>query len=137
MPRGGRRRGTPGKAYGNRTDLTQAPNPGQATFKGQPYGAASEQAQAQAAVPPQSPPGPPGAPPAAGPPPIPPGGLGAFNRPTERPGEPLTSGLGMGPGAGPEALGMTSRNDPISMQLRALYQQFPIPELADLLDEIQ
>jgi len=137
MPRGGRRRGTPGKAYGNRTDLTNPPNPGQARFKGQPYGAASEQEQAQAVVPPQPPPGPPGAPPAAGPPPIPPGGLGAFNRPTDRPGEPLTSGLPMGPGAGPEALGLTSRNDPVSMQLRALYQQFPIPELADLLDEIQ
>jgi hypothetical protein len=33
-----------------------------------------------------------------------PGDLGPFNRPTERPGEPLTTGIASGPGAGPEAL---------------------------------
>jgi hypothetical protein len=140
MPRGGRRRGTPNKAYGNRTDLN-APKPNPVTFSGQPYGMGKQQADAQAATPPGAPaaapagpPGPGGATP--GPPGTPPGGLGAFNRPTERPGEPITQGLSSGAGAGPEVLGLQDPGgDPITLQLRALYQRFPIQEIADLLDE--
>jgi len=132
MPRGGRRQGKPGQAYPNRSDLPAAPDPGAGTFKGQPYGAAQAQAQVQGSAPPPtggdagqagSPPGPA------------PGSFGAFNRPTERPNEPITHGLDVGPGGGSEVLGLTAKSDPVALQLRALYQKFPIPEIAELLSE--
>lgn len=51
MPRGGRRSGTPGKSYGNRSDL-QKPRPlPVTTAPGQAYGAATQQQQDQTAVP--------------------------------------------------------------------------------------
>lgn len=139
MPRGGRRKGTPGQAYGNRTDLQKPQAPGTPVFKGQPYGAATDQAAVAAsgggaAAPPGQPPG--GVSPAGGPPGVPPGGLGDFARPTERPGEPITHGLSTGPGGGPEAIGLNPRNDAVGLQLRALYQRFPLPEIAELLSEM-
>lgn len=134
MARGGKRTGTAGKAYPNRSDLPTAPDPGAGTFKGQPYGAATAQAQVQGATPSPGVQGAPG--PTAGPPGPVPGSLGAFNRPTERPGEPITDGMDIGPGRGSEALGMTQQSDPISLQLRALYQKYPMQELAELLDEV-
>jgi hypothetical protein len=115
----------------NRTDLLTPgvptkPPPGQGQPNGQPitvptglpYGEAGALGQAQAAVPvpqapgPPSPPGPPapGAPPQAAGPPVDPmtaarnyqmPNLGALNRPTERPQEPITAGLPAGPGPGP------------------------------------
>lgn len=111
MPRGGRRSGTTGKAYSNRSDLQGAKLPAQPYPMGGNvgYGQGGALQQAQAAVPV----GPPPTPAAAGPgpqggpqpPPGPmPGSMGAFNRPTERPGEPITHGLPTGPGAGPEVL---------------------------------
>lgn len=133
MPRGGKRTGTPGKSYPNRSDLPTAPDPGAGTFKGQPYGAATAQAQVQGATPSSGGGGAPGQ--MAGPPGLAPGSFGAFNRPTERPNEPITHGLDVGPGAGSEILGMTKNTDPVSLQLRALYQRFPISEIAELLSE--
>jgi len=149
MPRGGRRSGRPGVAHGNRTDLNKPPL---ARFTGQEYGAAAEQARSQAAIRPGPPPAPPPGQPRApqgpqepqGPPPtggIPqsgpmPGTLGALDRPTERPGEPLTAGLPSGPGPGPEALaGVGIGGDALELQLRALYQKYPMPEIARLLEE--
>lgn len=85
MPSGGPRQGTPGTAYPNRTDM-QLP----AVVPGQQYGQATAQAQAQQQVPMAT---------------TPPGSMGAFSRPTERPGEPVTAGLPSGPGPGPEVLG--------------------------------
>src|SRR5689334_9062967 len=110
MARGGKRRGTPGQAYGNRTDLN-APKPNMQVYTGQPYGVATQQQQAQAAVPVSAPPPVPAAPPQSGqapqgavppglPPgalPTPPGTLGDLHRPTDRPGEPVTHGLTTGP----------------------------------------
>jgi hypothetical protein len=138
MPRGGRRKGTPGQAYGNRTDLQKPQAPGTPVFKGQPYGAATEQAAVAASGGGAAPPGqPPGAgAPVGGPPGVAPGGLGPLTRPTERPGEPITHGLASGPGGGPEVLGLDSRNDDTALQLRALYQRFPLPEIAELLSEL-
>lgn len=49
-----------------------------------------------------------------------------FNRPTERPGEPLTTGIAGGPGAGPEALASFNRPDPELEQMR---QYLPTLEL--------
>jgi hypothetical protein len=123
---GGVRQGTPGTPYPNRSDLRQAPK----AATGQEYGKAGAQIAAQRAVPI------PAAPPAQGGP-TPPGGGAAgpmgpgpgdlpFNRPTERPGEPLTTGIPSGPGAGPEALVATNRPDP---EMEALRPYLPTLEL--------
>lgn len=116
---GGARTGTPGKSYSNRTDLNQPVK----TAPGQAYGQASAQATSQAAVPLPNNAGQLAAmtqsaqqtqqqqAPVAGESPqqpsAAPGDLGAFNRPSENPNQPVTHGSPSGPGAGPEALGPT------------------------------
>lgn len=141
MPRGGRRSGKPGQAYPNRADLRTAPDAGASTFKGQPYGAATQQAQAQVAAPAQSPPVPAAGPPTAGPEAggqpqggPPPGSFGDFTRPTERPNEPVTHGAPMGPGAGPEIL--PSPVNTTLDQLRSVYKQFPSQALEQIIEEL-
>lgn len=123
MPRtrkrqGGPREGQPGKAYPNRSDLTAQKV---AVAPGQTYGEGAAQERAQQALPmagaPAPPPGPAPGPGAMGPAP---GAGGPFGRPTERPDEPSTTGLAMGPGAGPEALMMNRPEaDPDLALLRA------------------
>ena len=99
----------------NRTDLAApvtAPT-------GQPYGVRAQQIAAQGAIPMgQQPVASPGPGPGAPPPPIDMAAMQAgmaqhaaihgppqpLNRPTERPNEPVTHGLPVGPGGGPEAL---------------------------------
>lgn len=97
MPRGGARQGTPGRAYGNRSDLNGPKPPGTplpvTAAAGQPYGARKAQEDAQRAVPM-----------AAGLPAPAPTQVPSLAEPSSRPDEPVTSGLPMGPGAGPEAL---------------------------------
>ena len=122
-------------AYANRTDLN---NPGKkvamATAKGQTYGAATAQMESQRAVP-------------MGQAPTEmqaaqqsyaaPGANGAFDRPSERPNEPLTAGVNFGEGPNQMQSGIMPParvDDPIVERLRALYQQFPNEDLADLLD---
>jgi len=100
----------------NRTDLTK---PTDTTVPGQGYGEAAQQRSAQQAIPMGPPPTPT---PSPAPVPSPAGAVatalnpsalagapmvganGPLTRPTERPNEPVTHGLPMGPGAGPEAL---------------------------------
>lgn len=105
MPRGGRRSGRPGEAYPNRADLAQAVR----TAPGQQYGQAKQQADAQRAVPlPQS------APPAVAQPPpstLAPPEPGLLHAPSARPAEPVTAGLPIGAGPGPEALFGAGRPD--------------------------
>jgi hypothetical protein len=124
MPRtgqgpGGVRNGKQGGQYPNRSDLR---SPGQdLVAKNQPYGERQRQQAAQRAVPITAPPdagaggpGAPAPPPAPGVPPggapggdVPPGmapGELKFLHPTERPNEPITAGLPIGPGPGPEAM---------------------------------
>lgn len=105
-PRGGPRQGQPGAAYQNRTDLNAAPAQPVRVATGQAYGVAGAQAASQQAVPLPAQAVPAAAPvnaheaaaayqmPAFGP----------FDRPTERPDEPLTHGAPTGPGAGPEII---------------------------------
>lgn len=103
----------------NRADLTQ---PSAQAVPNQPYGVAAEQKAAMNAIPlpnqqqagfrppspaaggaPVSSPASPGVPSALpGAPMV--GANGPLTRPTERPNEPVTHGLPVGPGAGPEAL---------------------------------
>ena len=103
--------------YPNRTDLT-APLPVEAAT-GQTYGRAAEQRAAQGAIPlaptPLAPTPQGGAPVGPAPQQAPnledlaaahngPGDSLLLNRPTERPNEPVTHGLPVGPGGGPEVL---------------------------------
>lgn len=113
MARGGARKGTPGRAYQNRTDLNVARAP--------QAGLATAAAGGQTAPPPASPPGvsltPPG--PVIGPDQVP-----TPTDPSARPDEPITAGLPTGPGDGPEVLvgtqGLPSDVGPIGDTIRAL-----------------
>lgn len=131
MPRGGKRRGQTGKPYPNRTDLgnpaTQAAQINRPPRVRAPQGVPTQGLQTT----PQA---------AQAPPVIQPQAFGLapgaspFDRPTERPNEPLTEGLPIGPGRGPEALGpMTST---ASQELRALFLRYPLPELRELIEEL-
>ncbi len=133
MPRGGRRQGVKGKRYTNRSDLRQ---PGQSVpvqaATGQPYGAAGQQMEAQRAIPLTTPGVAPqrqqGAPYPA------PGSLGALDRPTERPDEPLTAGAAAGPGPGPEVLPLPA--DDVADRILAAFAAFPTSELLELTEEL-
>lgn len=120
------------KKYSNRSDLQNPAKklPRQAA-KGQPYGEAGKQMASQQVVPMGPPPT------SAGPASqaVAPGSLGAFNRPTERPNEPVTAGASFGEGPTPtSAMRVPRNNDPVLDELRALYTRFPSEELADMLD---
>lgn len=114
---GGSRQGQPGKPYPNRSDLRaqKVSVPPSAE-----YGQGERLRRSQAAVPMAGAPAVPQA--AAGAGPLAAGGapgeLPPFTRPTERPGEPLTTGIPSGPGAGPEVLRSHNRPDPELEQLR-------------------
>jgi hypothetical protein len=95
--RGGRRTGTPGKAYSNRTDLNGS-QPVR-TAPAEHYGDATAQSDAQRAIPlPAMSGGGGGQEAPAGPSIIP------LDAPTGRPDEPMTAGMPIGPGPGPEIL---------------------------------
>lgn len=51
------------------------------------------------------------------------------------PNDPVTSGLPIGPGPGPEALAQSA--DPTIAELRGLYAMFPNRDLAELLEDIE
>lgn len=110
----------------NRTDLRTA-IPKQAV-PGQPYGEAGAQLSAQEAVP-------------MGRPDLPP--LDPFDRPTERPDEPITAGAPFGPGAGPETLSFPMAPPPAGSpqalyeRLQALWQAVPDARNANLAALIQ
>lgn len=114
MPRGGRRAGAPGKAYSNRTDLNRTVPISAPT--GQAYGARAEQIAAQRAIP-IARPATDSVPVAPGPvaggaaglggatspgPAVPPRDVTPLGAPTDRPDEPVTAGVPVGPGPGPE-----------------------------------
>lgn len=117
MPRGGKRRGTPGKAYANRTDLTSDYAPGSAAAGGM-----TPPVQQR---------------PFVGPP------MGAdqvpnLSDPTMRPQEPVTAGLSVGPGPGPEALGPMPPGpaDPLRMAVQAMMMVSPNPDLVRVLNRL-
>lgn len=105
MPRGGKRRGTPGKGYSNRTDL-------QMDYNNQEASAAAGGMESQ---------------PAAQRAPMYPEDTPMLTDPTQRPTEPITAGLPIG--AGPGAEGM----DPRLEETRKLKRWLPIIE--PLLDQ--
>lgn len=100
MPRGGRRRGTPGKAYTNRTDMAMNyDNTTSAASGGAPMQQPPQQALA-ARAPEDSP---------------------MLTDPTQRPDEPITAGLPIGPGPGPV--------DPRRQETIELKKYLPLLEL--------
>lgn len=117
------------KQYSNRSDLRNpAGKIAKQAAKGQPYGEAGKQMQAQQAVPMAQAP-------TDTAPRIQPGQLGSLTRPTERPEEPVTAGASFGPGPTPRTEMMVPRNnDPVLIELRAMYEMYPSDELADLLE---
>lgn len=113
------------KDYPNRSDLRGGKVPKQTTT-GQTYGQATQQMQAQSAVPMGQAP--------TDKPVVAPGSLGAFNRPTERPMEPVTAGASFGPGLTPSTQFRVPTSDPVVTELRAMLAAYPSDELADMLD---
>lgn len=94
---------------------------------GQTYGKATEQRNAQRAVPMA-------APPTEVQRPVP-GTLGSLTRPTERPAEPITAGAPFGTGPSPVGAGIPQpAGDNALEELRMIYQMFPNDDLADLID---
>lgn len=112
--RGGARAGKIGKSYTNRSDLAAKTKLPVTVGPSQYYGQATASAAAQKTVPEGNPAVAPAAQPGAAPtgwqPGMPPPaalgqhGINPLSAPTQRPNEPLTTGLPSGPGAGPEAL---------------------------------
>lgn len=138
MARGGRRVGTPGKSYPNRTDMHQ---PIKAAPGGE-YGSVTALKDAQKVVPlpnanavaPPSSPSPIQSAPGGGG--VAPGDIN-FGGPTQRPDEPVTNGLPVGPGQGPEALGLgVGPNDPATL-LRSIYVNVPQAQNNDVLRLIE
>lgn len=115
MPRGGRRTGTPGKNYTNRTDLAmnRSTLPVMAAT-GQQYGKATAQREAQRALPMAAAP----LPATGGAPAVSrqvpqqmPGQVTPLDAPSQRPGEPVTAGVPVGAGPGPEVLGPLAQSE--------------------------
>lgn len=142
--RGGSRQGTPGRAYGNRTDLNARKPLAIAAPPSSQYGERTRLEDAQRAVPmapPPAPTPPPGvsaagastAPPAAVPQP------GPFDAPSDRPNEPATTGVPAGAGPGPEVLngGVGMGGDPTLAELRAIYLRFPNEDVRGLIEEME
>lgn len=109
MPRGGKRQGTPGRGYSNRTDLAMDPNMAQNTAATGGEG---------------------GGMPNLAPSPRSPEDTPMLLDPTGRPQEPITAGMASGAGPGPEALtGMDPR------QAEAQTMKKWMPYLKPIIDE--
>lgn len=111
MPRGGERAGVPGEKYTNRSDMQNNPRTG---GKPSQYGEGKRRAAVTAT--------PDAAQPYMGPPP---GSLTSLEAPTERPNEPVTTGLDIGAGAGSEVLASRPVPDDALFDLRAMAARFP------------
>jgi len=106
MPRGGRRRGTPGKGYTNRTDLGMQ-------YQAQEQAGTATPASGGVEAPPQRPQMPP----------VFADDVPNLMDPTSRPGEPITDGLNVGPGRGPDAL---QNRDPRNAETSQLKKWLPL-----------
>lgn len=120
MARGGARTAKAGVVYANRSDLN-----GNADAT---YGDGVNAETVRTATPNTSrvP-----APTGGGQPMAPPGAVGPLDAPSDRPDEPLTAGLPIGPGPGPQAGGFPV--DDALYDLRALAQRYPYRELLRLI----
>lgn len=122
------------KQYSNRTDLQ---NPAKkiavTAAKGQTYGEAGKQLAAQRAVPMAAPASVPAPRPRN---PVAPGSMGAFNRDTTAPDEPVTAGANIGPGPNAFQSGIMApamMGNPVLQELMVLDQLFPSEDLKNLI----
>lgn len=127
------------KQYSNRSDLRNpAGKMAKTAVPGQTYGEAGKQLAAQDAVPMGAPSAPQPQMPATRP-----GSMGAFDRVTERPDEPVTAGAPVGAGPGPEVFGnVPSVPEPFSKQdlserLRGIAMNFPSPVLLSFIRDLE
>lgn len=116
MPRGGKRQGTPGKGYSNRTDLGADPNMGRNTAATGGMDApapvtqgAPERPQVLSRTPDDSP---------------------MLTAPSQRPDEPITAGLDFGAGPGSDALGMQSYSQQRQSDIDAIRAHLPMLKAA-------
>jgi hypothetical protein len=120
------------KQYSNRTDLQNPAKKMAATAaKGQTYGEAGKQIAAQRAVPMAAP-----APAPRPRNPVAPGSMGAFNRDTTAPDEPVTAGANVGPGPNAFQAGITAPpmfGNPVLQELIVLNQLYPSDDLKNLI----
>jgi len=97
-------------------------------FTGQTYGEASRQREAQRMVP-------------TGPSPTGEVDLGPLTRPTEAPSEPLTAGIPMGAGPGPESVppiaAPPGSTQDLVLRVRAIASRFPNPALLQLVQDLE
>ena len=114
MPRGGRRQGTQGKAYSNRTDLGVDYAPG-----GNPASGGIDAPKEQELLLPT----------------VRANQVPNIGDPTAFPSEPVTNGLAVGPGAGPEALPPLppSPTDPVRQVIQAMLLTTENPDLLAVL----
>lgn len=125
MPTGGARTGRPGAAYANRSDLNGSDAQ---------YGDGVNQAAVVAATP-----GSPSRPTTGGGGiAIAPGMMGPLDAPTDRPTEPITAGLPIGPGANTLAHPVPTRGASEDLfELRALYRVYPNEDMARLIADAE
>lgn len=109
MPRGGKRKGTPGKGYTNRTDLGMQ-------YQTQEQAGMATPAAGGVKAPPQAPPSMS----------VYPEDIPNLMDPTSRPQEPITDGLASGAGRGPEAL---VNRDPRAMETARLKKWLPLMDM--------
>jgi hypothetical protein len=129
MPRGGRRQGTPGKGYSNRTDLGLQPNMGMNT-------AATGGMQAPVSHGGTS--APQGQAPAMTGPLVGTDEIPNLSDPSLRPHEPLMAGVPIGDGPGREALGILPPGpaDPVRQMLEALSLTYSNPDIVRALAQM-
>lgn len=123
MPRGGRRQGTPGKGYSNRTDLQAAPNMAQNTAATGGMTAPAPNGTASP-IPEQTP--------MRGP------VIGAdevpnLSDPTMRPDEPVMAGVPIGPGSNTLGPLPPTQADPVRQAVESLMLISPNPDLSRIL----
>lgn len=120
MPRGGKRAGTPGKGYSNRTDMGQN-YMSTADSNTAATGGVSGETAAPAAPPPMLPSRSPDDSP-------------MLTDPSNNPGEPLTAGLDYGPGPDSSALGLPKYSDERQADIETLKQMLPELKAASKFD---
>jgi hypothetical protein len=123
------------KQYSNRTDLQNpAKKMAVTAAKGQTYGEAGKQMAAQRAVPMAAP--------APAPRPrnvVAPGSMGAFNRDTTAPQEPVTAGANVGPGPNAFQAGIMAppmMGNSVLQELLVLDQLYPSSDLKNLISKL-
>jgi hypothetical protein len=125
------------KQYSNRTDLQNPAKKMAATAaKGQTYGEAGKQLAAQRAVPMAAPAMAP-APPQRNA--VAPGSMGAFNRETDAPQEPVTAGANVGPGPNAFQAGIMAppmMGNSVLQELLVLDQLYPSSDLKNLISKL-